>query len=64
MREHLARLRFFITAKHSEEQLRHTAAVLAEELHALSPSYLSQPSPPGRSSLIAPFSAASMIEAT
>src|SRR5262249_35639565 len=38
--EHLARLRFFITARHSEEQLRHTADVLAEELGKLNPEYL------------------------
>jgi 7-keto-8-aminopelargonate synthetase-like enzyme len=38
--EHLARLRFFITARHSEEQLRHTAEVLAEELAKLNPDYL------------------------
>ncbi|HEY3020478.1 MAG TPA: aminotransferase class I/II-fold pyridoxal phosphate-dependent enzyme, partial [Solirubrobacteraceae bacterium] len=38
--EHLARLRFFISARHSEEQLVHTADVLCEELLALGPGYL------------------------
>lgn len=33
--ESMARLRFFITAAHSEDQLRHTADVLAEELGKL-----------------------------
>lgn len=30
-----ARLRFFLTSLHSEEQLRHTVAVLAEEFHRI-----------------------------
>ena len=38
--EHLARLRFFITAKHTEDELTHTADVLCEELLKLNPSYL------------------------
>jgi 8-amino-7-oxononanoate synthase len=41
--EHLARLRFFITAKHSDAQLRMTADALAEELGKLSPAYLAPP---------------------
>jgi 7-keto-8-aminopelargonate synthetase-like enzyme len=38
--EHLARLRFFMTARHSEAQLRHTADVLAEELAKINPAHL------------------------
>ena len=38
--EHLARLRFFISAKHTEDELTHTADVLCEELMKLNPSYL------------------------
>jgi len=38
--EQLARLRFFMTARHTEAQLTHTADVLAEELLKLNPSYL------------------------
>jgi hypothetical protein len=37
--EHLARLRFFITSCHTEEQLRTTADALAEELAALDPDF-------------------------
>lgn len=37
--EHLARLRFFITSCHTEEQLRATADILAEELAALDPGF-------------------------
>ena len=44
--EHLARLRFFITSKHSEAQLRMTADVLAEELGKLDPKYLAPPPAP------------------
>lgn len=33
--EKAARLRFFICAQHTEEQIRHTVAVLAEELARL-----------------------------
>jgi len=33
--EKAARLRFFVSAQHSEEQIRHTVAVLAEELDRL-----------------------------
>jgi len=32
--EHLARLRFFLTALHTEEQIRSTVSVLAEEMKA------------------------------
>ena len=38
--EHLARLRFFISSKHTEDELVHTADVLCEELMKLNPSYL------------------------
>ena len=33
--EELARLRFFVTSCHSEEQIRYAVAALAEELEAL-----------------------------
>jgi 8-amino-7-oxononanoate synthase len=48
--EHLARLRFFITASHTEQQLRSTVAVLAEELERLNPAYLkpARPAPASR----------------
>src|SRR5262249_5620282 len=38
--EHLARLRFFITARHTPDQLRTCADALAEELAKLNPAYL------------------------
>ena len=38
--ERAARLRFFITSKHTEEQIRFTVATLAEELAKLNPGYL------------------------
>jgi 8-amino-7-oxononanoate synthase len=44
--EHLARLRFFITSRHTEEQLRITADAIAEELHKLNPAHL-KPAPRG-----------------
>jgi 8-amino-7-oxononanoate synthase/acyl carrier protein len=40
--EEKARLRFFITAAHSEEQIRYTVDVLAEEIARLDPKYLSE----------------------
>jgi len=41
--EQLARLRFFLTSKHTEAQLRMTADALAEELAKLDPKYLAPP---------------------
>jgi len=38
--EKAARLRFFITAVHTDEQIRDTVAAVAEELWSLDPSYL------------------------
>jgi 7-keto-8-aminopelargonate synthetase-like enzyme len=38
--EEKARLRFFITAAHTEDQLRSTAAAVAEELRKIDPRYL------------------------
>jgi len=35
VQENSARLRFFLSSQHSEEQIRSTVAVLAEELEAL-----------------------------
>jgi len=40
--ESAARLRFFITSSHSEEQIRSTVDAVAEELRKISPRYLSQ----------------------
>ncbi len=45
--EEKARLRFFITAAHTEEQLRRTADAVAEELGKIDPRYL-QPANPVR----------------
>jgi 8-amino-7-oxononanoate synthase len=42
--DHLARLRFFMTCTHTEEQLRYTADVLAIELAKLDPAYIIPPS--------------------
>jgi 7-keto-8-aminopelargonate synthetase-like enzyme len=38
--EHLTRLRFFVTARHTDEQLRTTADAIAEELEAIDSKYL------------------------
>jgi len=38
--ERAARLRFFITASHTETQIRHTIAVVAEEVERIDPKYL------------------------
>jgi hypothetical protein len=38
--EHLVRLRFFITSRHSEEQIRTATDALAEELEKIDPKYL------------------------
>jgi hypothetical protein len=40
--ESAARLRFFITAAHSEEQIRYTVDALAEEAERLDPRYVSR----------------------
>jgi 8-amino-7-oxononanoate synthase/acyl carrier protein len=39
--ERAARLRFFITASHTEEQIRHSIDVTAEEIERINPRYLS-----------------------
>ena len=41
--ESAARLRFFITALHTEQQIRDTVAAVAEELRKIDPAYLRQP---------------------
>ena len=41
--EQAARLRFFITAGHTEEQIRHTVDVMAEEAERIDPRYLGHP---------------------
>ncbi len=38
--ERAARLRFFITAGHTEEQIRHAVDVTAEEVGRINPKYL------------------------
>jgi 8-amino-7-oxononanoate synthase/acyl carrier protein len=43
--ERAARLRFFITASHTEEQLRHSIDVTAEEVERINPKYLDQVGP-------------------
>ena len=43
--ESAARLRFFITAKHTEEQIRTTVDALAEELRKIDPAHLRHRSP-------------------
>ena len=40
--ERAARLRFFITAGHTEEQIRHAVGVTAEEVERINPRYLAQ----------------------
>ena len=40
--ESAARLRFFITSEHTEEQIRQTIETMAEEIEKIHPSYLSQ----------------------
>jgi 8-amino-7-oxononanoate synthase/acyl carrier protein len=45
--EEKARLRFFITSAHSEEQIRHTVAVLAEEIGKIDPRHLHNMQPIG-----------------
>jgi 8-amino-7-oxononanoate synthase len=43
--ERAARLRFFITASHTEEQIRHAIDVTAEEVERINPKYLGQAGP-------------------
>jgi 7-keto-8-aminopelargonate synthetase-like enzyme len=43
--ERAARLRFFITANHTEEQIRHSIDVTAEEVERINPTYLGQAGP-------------------
>jgi hypothetical protein len=38
--EHLVRLRFFITTRHSEQQIQAATDALAEELEKIDPKYL------------------------
>lgn len=45
--EKAARLRFFITSEHTEEQIRHTVEVLTEILAAIDPRYVSKPATNG-----------------
>ena len=40
--EKAARLRFFVTAAHSEAQIRDTVDAVAEELEKIDPKYLAQ----------------------
>jgi 8-amino-7-oxononanoate synthase len=57
--EHLARLRFFITACHTEEQLRTTADTLCEELAALDPEFRERSQSAARSAGTPPKGSAS-----
>jgi len=43
--ERAARLRFFITASHTEAQIRHSIGVTAEEVERINPKYLGQAGP-------------------
>lgn len=43
--ERAARLRFFITASHTEEQIRHSIDVTAEEVERINPKYLGRAGP-------------------
>jgi len=43
--ERAARLRFFITASHTEEQIRHSIDVTTEEVERINPKYLGQAGP-------------------
>jgi 7-keto-8-aminopelargonate synthetase-like enzyme len=38
--ESAARLRFFVTSRHSQEQIRHTVETLAAELKKIDPAHL------------------------
>jgi 7-keto-8-aminopelargonate synthetase-like enzyme len=38
--ESASRLRYFITASHTEQQIRHTVTAMAEELESIDPSHL------------------------
>ena len=42
--ESVARLRFFINSQHTEEEIRYTVDVLAEELEKIDPAHLGKPS--------------------
>jgi 7-keto-8-aminopelargonate synthetase-like enzyme len=43
--ERAARLRFFITASHTEEHIRHAIDVTAEEVARIDPTYLGETGP-------------------
>ncbi len=43
--ERAARLRFFITSSHTEEKIRHSIDVTAEEVERINPKYLGQAGP-------------------
>jgi hypothetical protein len=43
--EHLTRLRFFVTARHTEQQIRAATDALAEELEKIDPKYLASRPP-------------------
>jgi 8-amino-7-oxononanoate synthase/acyl carrier protein len=48
--ERAARLRFFITSNHTEEQIRYTVRTLAEELAKVDPAYVRRSAEPSRAS--------------
>jgi 8-amino-7-oxononanoate synthase len=49
--ERAARLRFFVTSTHTEEQIRHTVDATAEELEKIDPKYLAQAGQGGATSV-------------
>jgi hypothetical protein len=54
----MARLRFFVTARHSEEQIRAATDALAEELQKINPKYLAfRPSNESRRKAATPIGA-------
>jgi 7-keto-8-aminopelargonate synthetase-like enzyme len=56
--ENMARLRFFVTARHSEEQIRVATDALAEELKKINPKYLAfRPSNESRQKAATPIGA-------
>jgi 7-keto-8-aminopelargonate synthetase-like enzyme len=52
--EHAARLRFFITSCHSEEQIRRTVSAVAEELRRINPACLA---PQPKRAMVSPATA-------
>ncbi len=49
--ESAARLRFFLTSMHTEDQIRYTIDAMVEELEKINPDYLGQSTPDGAASI-------------